>query len=131
MAVVHTAVVDHVLFVVGDLRASRAFYTAALGPLGFQAMNEEEEGVAFGAEGAEDFAIYQGKPGERTTTAVHVAFVADSREAVDAFFAAAMTAGGVEKHRPGLRREYHAGYYAAFVYDPDGNNIEAVHHGSE
>src|SRR6266508_2141172 len=117
MAVVRTIVVDHVLFVVKDLRASRAFYTTALGPLGL------------GDDNADDFAIFEGKLGEPTTTAAHVAFAAESREAVDAFFEAAMAAGGTEIRRPGIRPEYHAGYYAAFVYDPDRNNVEAVYHG--
>jgi catechol 2,3-dioxygenase-like lactoylglutathione lyase family enzyme len=131
MAVVRTLVVDHVLFVVKDLRASRAFYTAALGPLGFQVMSEQVDGIGLGAEKADDFAIFQGKLGEPTTTAAHVAFVAESREAVDAFFEAAVAAGGTEISRPGIRSEYGAGYYAAFVYDPDRNNVEAVHHGQD
>jgi catechol 2,3-dioxygenase-like lactoylglutathione lyase family enzyme len=129
MAVVRTLVVDHVLFVVRDLGASRAFFSAALEPLGFLVVYEQEDGLAFGVKGSDDFAVHLGKPGEATTTAAHVAFVAEDREAVDAFFAAATAAGGREKHRPGVRPEYHAGYYAAFVYDPDGNNIKAVHHG--
>jgi catechol 2,3-dioxygenase-like lactoylglutathione lyase family enzyme len=129
MPVSRAIVVDHVLFVVKKLGASRAFFTAALEPLGFRVAYEQEDGVAFGLEGADDFAVFEGKLGEPTTTAAHVAFVAESREAVDAFFAAAIATGGTEIRGPGFRREYHAGYYAAFVFDPDGNNIEAVHHG--
>jgi catechol 2,3-dioxygenase-like lactoylglutathione lyase family enzyme len=129
MAVVRSVVVDHVLFVVRDLQASRRFYRAALGPLGFEAVNAQEDGLSFGVKGADDFAVYQGKLGEPTTTGAHVAFMAEDKESVDAFFAAAMSAGGRENHPPGNRPEYHAGYYAAFVFDPDGNNIEAVHHG--
>jgi catechol 2,3-dioxygenase-like lactoylglutathione lyase family enzyme len=129
MAVVRELVVDHVLFVVKDLRASRAFYTAALEPLGFKVTYEQEDGIGLGTEDADDFAIFHGKLGEPTTTAAHVAFVAESREAVDTFFEKAMAAGGTEIRRPGVRPEYHAGYYAAFVYDPDRNNVEAVHHG--
>jgi predicted lactoylglutathione lyase len=129
MAVVRTIVVDHVLFVVKDLRASRAFYTTALEPLGYQVMSEQEDGLNLGLGKADDFAIFQGKLGEPTTTAAHVAFAAESREAVDAFFEKAMAAGGTEIRRPGIRPEYHAGYYAAFVYDPDRNNVEAVYHG--
>lgn len=129
MAVVRAVVVDHALFVVRDLRVSRRFYRAALEPLGFQMMNEQEDGVAFGVKEADDFAIFQGKPGETTTTAAHVAFVAEDKESVDAFYAAAMAAGGRENRPPGYRPEYHPGYYAAFVFDPDGNNVEAVHHG--
>jgi catechol 2,3-dioxygenase-like lactoylglutathione lyase family enzyme len=129
MAVVRPVVVDHVLLVVKNLRASRAFYTAALEPLGFKVMSEQEDGLNLGVEKADDFAIFQGKLGEPTTTAAHVAFTAESREAVDAFFDAAMSAGGTEIRRPGIRPEYHTGYYAAFVYDPDRNNVEAVYHG--
>jgi predicted lactoylglutathione lyase len=129
MAVVRALVVDHVLFVVKDLRASRAFYTAALEPLGYKVMYQQEDGLGLGAEGADDFAVFEGKLGEPTTTAAHVAFVAESREAVDAFFDAAIASGGTEIRRPGVRPEYHAGYYAAFVYDPDRNNVEAVYHG--
>jgi predicted lactoylglutathione lyase len=129
MAVVRTVVVDHVLFVVKDLRASRAFYTAALEPLGFKVTSEQEDGFNMGLDKADDFAIFGGKLGEPTTTASHVAFTAESREAVDAFFQAAVAAGGTEIRRPGVRPEYHAGYYAAFVYDPDRNNVEAVYHG--
>jgi catechol 2,3-dioxygenase-like lactoylglutathione lyase family enzyme len=124
-----TIVVDHVLFVVQDLAASRRFYVAALEPLGFSLLYEQPDCASFGLEGADDFAVCQGKLGEPTTTASHVAFVAESREAVDAFFRAAIGAGGKAKHAPGLRPEYHAGYYAAFVWDPDDNNVEAVHHG--
>ena len=121
-----TVVVDHVVFVVSDLDASRRFYQAALAPLGFHVVSEEEKCVGFGLKGADDFAIC--RDGEPSTRA-HVAFVAESREAVDAFFSAAMAHGGREKQAPGLRPEYHAGYYAAYVWDPDGNNVEAVHHG--
>jgi catechol 2,3-dioxygenase-like lactoylglutathione lyase family enzyme len=129
MALVRAVVVDHVLFVVRNLQASRRFYRAALEPLGFRLMSEQEDGVAFGVKDADDFAIYQGKPGEPTTTAAHVAFVTEDRQSVDAFFSAAMAAGGRENRPPGYRPEYDAGYYAAFVFDPDGNNVEAVHHG--
>jgi catechol 2,3-dioxygenase-like lactoylglutathione lyase family enzyme len=129
MAVVRGVVVDHVLFVVKNLGASRRFYRAALEPLGFELISEQEDGVAFGMKDADDFAVFQGKPGEATTAAAHLAFVAEDKESVDSFFAAAMAAGGRENRPPGYRPEYHAGYYAAFVFDPDGNNVEAVHHG--
>lgn len=122
-------VVDHVLLVVKDLGISRSFYTPALRPLGITTLYEQPDCVAYGVEGADDFAICQGRPSEPTSTAAHVAFVADDRRAVDAFYEAALVAGGRSKHAPDLHPEYHAGYYAAFVYDPDGNNIEAVHHG--
>ena len=123
---VRTIVVDHVLLVVSDLEASRRFYNAALRPLGFAPMNEELNGLSYGVMGSDDFAIYQG---DEATTNAHVAFVAPDREAVESFYSAAMGAGGREKLPPALHPEYHPNYYAAFVFDPDGNNIEAVHHG--
>lgn len=119
-------VVDHVLLVVRSLEASRRFYDAALRPLGFFPLQEELTGVSYGVRGSEDFAIYQGEP---PTTAVHVAFVAQDRDSVEAFFSAALEAGGREKLAPALHPEYHENYFSAFVFDPDGNNIEAVHHG--
>lgn len=125
--------VDHVSLGVRDLAASRAFYEAALVPLGFGAIFElEGEAVAFGVSEAseaggesEDFWIGQS---ELPVTGVHVAFAAPSREAVDAFHITALQAGGRDNGRPGERPEYHEGYYAAYVLDPDANNVEAVHH---
>ena len=123
---IRRVVVDHVDLLVRDLAASRHFYEAALAPLGFGLVDERADGASFGVEGADDFGINQNA---EPTTRAHVAFVALGREAVDAFYAAALAAGGREKSAPALRPEYHPSYYAAFVWDPDGNNIEAVHHG--
>jgi catechol 2,3-dioxygenase-like lactoylglutathione lyase family enzyme len=91
-------------------------------------VDDQGAGVAFGVEGTDDFGLNQAPLGEATTTAAHVAFVAEDRAAVDAFHAAALAAGGRDKDAPRLHPEYHPGYYAAFVRDPDGNNIEAVVH---
>jgi catechol 2,3-dioxygenase-like lactoylglutathione lyase family enzyme len=124
---VRRVVVDHVVFVVRDLAVARRFYEASLAPLGFGVVYGDETCVAFGVEQADDFGICQGD--ELPTTKAHVAFVAESREAVDAFFEAALANGGREKDRPSFRPEYHAGYYGAFVWDPEDNNVEAVHHG--
>jgi catechol 2,3-dioxygenase-like lactoylglutathione lyase family enzyme len=124
---VRRVVIDHVAVGVSDLARSRAFYSAALAPLGFEELSEWSEGsrdVAFGPPGLDDFVIstvYE--PG---TT--HVAFAADSREQVRAFHAAALQAGGRDNGAPGDRREYSPGYYGAFVLDPDGHNVEAVFH---
>ncbi len=118
-------VIDHVLLVVRDLAASRRFYEAALKPLGFDVMYEKADGVAFGTEGHDDFGIFQG---DSPSSRAHVAFVASSREAVDAFYAAAMSSGGRDNAAPRIRQEYHPGYYGGFVFDPDDNNIEAVFH---
>ena len=115
---------DHVVLPVRDLARSRAFYERALQPLGVRVV-ESAQGPGF-AIGDQDFWI-----GEHQMAAgsVHIAFAAQDRETVDAFHAAAVEAGGVDNGRPGLRPHYHSGYYAAFVLDPDGNNVEAVFHG--
>jgi catechol 2,3-dioxygenase-like lactoylglutathione lyase family enzyme len=121
-------VVDHVLLVVGDLEVSRRFYRAALAPLEIEELQVEADGVAFGAEGLDDFAVYAGAP---VTTAAHVAFDAPDRAAVDAFHAAGLANGGHERGAPGIWTQYSDRYYAAFLRDPDGNNVEAVFHSPE
>jgi catechol 2,3-dioxygenase-like lactoylglutathione lyase family enzyme len=125
---VRRIIVDHVLFVVNDLDASRRLYTAALAPLGFEELHVEERGVHYGADGLDDFAIYLGSP---ATTAAHVAFEAFGRDAVDAFFAAALANGATMRSEPGVWSQYSNRYYAAFVNDLHGNNIEAVWHAPE
>ena len=118
-------VVDHVLFVVEDLPASRRLYTAALAPLGIEELREEPDGIGYGRQGLDDFAIYQGSP---VTMASHVAFDAADRGSVDAFFDAALAAGGGARGEPGVWIQYSDRYYAAFVNDLHGNNVEAVFH---
>ena len=108
-----------------DLPASRRFYEAALAPLSLGLEFEHEGLVAFGSGESGRLIIYAG---ERPVTGFHVAFSAPTREAVDRFHAAALEAGGRDNGAPGLRPEYHEGYYGAYVFDPDGNNVEAVHH---
>jgi catechol 2,3-dioxygenase-like lactoylglutathione lyase family enzyme len=123
-------VIDHLTIGVSELERSRRFYRAALEPLGFAEMgpwSEAQREIAFGAPGTDDFAISsEYEPGGQ----LHVAFSADSREAVDAFHAAALAAGAQDNGAPGERPEYAPGYYGAFVLDPDGHNVEAVHHGA-
>ena len=115
--------IDHVTIRVSDFGASKAFYSSVLAPLGRELAWEDEEKRL--AEWG-DFSIAQdGKP---LTENVHVAFVAKSRDEVDAFHRAAMDAGYRDNGSPGERPIYHAGYYGAFVLDPDGNNVEAVFH---
>jgi catechol 2,3-dioxygenase-like lactoylglutathione lyase family enzyme len=124
---------DHIGIIVSDLARSRSFYTAALEPLGYRVMKDASGSVGFGVpEGSGrsldpggDFWISQGIP-QRPLT--HFAFSAESKEAVNAFFEAALQAGGTDNGRPGPRARYHAHYYAAFVIDPDGYNLEAVCH---
>ena len=98
-------VVDHVLFVVGDLAASRRLYTAALAPLGYEELHVQEDGVHYGVEGIDDFAIYQGAP---VTTAAHVAFDATARPSVDAFFEAALSRGATARGEPGVPPLFHS-----------------------
>jgi catechol 2,3-dioxygenase-like lactoylglutathione lyase family enzyme len=122
-------VIDHLTVGVSDLARSRNFYIQALIPLGFAQIGEWREGeseIEFGLEEAADFAI---STVYSTGAPVHVAFAADRREQVDAFHAAALSAGGRDNGAPGLRPEYSDGYYGGFVLDPDGHNVEAVCHG--
>jgi catechol 2,3-dioxygenase-like lactoylglutathione lyase family enzyme len=116
-------VLDHVTIGVSDLERSRAFYDAAVTPLEIP-VTRGEEYYEWG-----DFSISRSR-GRAVTRRAHVAFAARSREHVDAFHRAAVAAGGTDNGAPGLRPRYHKDYYGAFVLDPDGNNIEAVFHGS-
>jgi catechol 2,3-dioxygenase-like lactoylglutathione lyase family enzyme len=121
-------VIDHLTIGVRDLERSRRFYAAALEPLGFEEIgpwSDERREIAFGVKGADDFAISpEYEPGGQ----LHIAFSADSREAVEGFHAAALAAGATDNGAPGERPEYAPGYYGAFVLDPDGHNVEAVFH---
>jgi catechol 2,3-dioxygenase-like lactoylglutathione lyase family enzyme len=113
---------DHVSLGVSDLAASRAFYEAALAPLGITTLMELPDRILMGA--GRPFLVLV----ERTPTRdAHVAFTAADNAICDAFHAAALAAGGVDNGAPGPRPQVHPGYYAAFALDPDGNNIEAVH----
>lgn len=116
-------VFDHIGFSVADFPRSRAFYLAALAPLGLGVVREGEGWAAFGTPA--DMALWIGAFGPAPGP-VHIAFVAAGRAAVRGFHAAALEAGGRDNGGPGLRPQYHADYYAAFVHDPDGHNVEAV-----
>lgn len=127
--------IDHTGLSVSDPERSRTFYEKALAPLGYTLLmvvpKEHTGGIAvmgFGVAPKPDFWINEGEP-QRPT--IHIAFRADSRAQVDAFYAAAIAAGGVDNGAPGLRPHYHAAYYGAFVRDPDGHNIEACCHTPE
>ena len=118
--------IDHVKLPVSDLNASRAFYAAALGPLGYELVYEGDESLGFGRDDFEPFAVeVRGRPAVGT----HIAITAFDEGSVDAFHAAALAAGGQDNGGPGMR-PYGDHYYAAFVLDPDGHNIEAVFHGA-
>jgi catechol 2,3-dioxygenase-like lactoylglutathione lyase family enzyme len=127
---------DHVGFAVADAERSKRFYEAALAPLGIGLImtvgpeHTESGGTAhgFGSDGKPYFWVGDNeKVGEGT----HVAFAAETRAMVDAFYDAALAAGGRDNGGPGLRPHYHPNYYGAFVFDPDGINVEAVCHRPE
>ena len=124
--------IDHIGLAVADMKRARAFYLNALKPLGIVVIKEvsaEETGgeahAHFGAGGKPFFSI---GTGTKPKGGAHVAFAARTRAEVDNFYKAALSAGGRDNGPPGPRPHYHATYYGAFVFDPDGNNIEAVCH---
>jgi catechol 2,3-dioxygenase-like lactoylglutathione lyase family enzyme len=130
---VQDMILDHIGFGVGDYEHSRAFYSAALAPLGIVLVMEIPAEANVGGHAAAGY----GRGGEplfwigaegRTEPVMHVAFAARSRAEVDGFHAAALAAGAQDNGAPGLRPQYHPHYYAAFILDPDGHNIEAVCH---
>ena len=113
----------HVGFAVKDISKSKEFYSKALAPLGVETTGEGDGWVAFGNEGRNGLWIgtFGTPPGP-----IHFAFEADTRDQVDAFYKAALAAGGADNGAPGIRENYAPDYYAAFVHDPDGHNVEAV-----
>jgi catechol 2,3-dioxygenase-like lactoylglutathione lyase family enzyme len=124
--------IDHTGVVSSDFGKSKAFYSAALAPIGYRLILELTAAVTghtdvagFGEPPKPDFWISEGSPNRPP---VHIAFRVASREMVDAFYKAAMAAGGRDNGAPGVRPHYHPNYYGAFVLDPDGHNIEAVCH---
>jgi catechol 2,3-dioxygenase-like lactoylglutathione lyase family enzyme len=124
--------IDHVSVIVSDFARSKAFYVQALAQTGHSKLVELPEArgkdapiAGFCHADGSDFWIGQG---DATTPPVHIAFRVPSRAAVDAFYEAAIAAGGRDNGAPGLRPHYHANYYGAYVLDPDGHNIEAVCH---
>jgi catechol 2,3-dioxygenase-like lactoylglutathione lyase family enzyme len=120
--------IDHLSIAVTDLDVAKKFYAAALKPLGWKLMMEFDGSAGFGVDGKPYFWIAGGK---KTRPRVHVAFGAATRRDVDKFYRAAIKAGAMDNGKPGLRPDYHPTYYAAFVLDPDGHNIEAVTHTAE
>lgn len=114
---------DHLGIGVDDFEKSKAFYKQALAPLGFEILSEGENWARVGKAGQGHlwFGTYRPKPAP-----IHIAFIAETREQVNAFYTAALGSGGKDNGAPGVREQYHPNYYAAFVIDPDGHNIEAV-----
>jgi catechol 2,3-dioxygenase-like lactoylglutathione lyase family enzyme len=129
-------IIDHMGFGVSDYDRAKDFYVAALAPLGLSLVTEvgprtpgaKVSACGFGKDGKPEF--WLGSEG-KTTPHLHVAFVADTRAQVRAFYEAALRAGGKDNGAPGIRTQYHASYYGAFVYDLDGHNVEAVCHEPE
>ena len=124
--------IDHTGISVSDLKKSKAFYSTALAPIGYAMLMEIPASVTghtdvagFGVAPKPDFWISQGAPNKPP---IHIALRVDTRAKVDAFYQAALAAGGVDNGAPGIRAHYHPNYYGAFVLDPDGHNIEAVCH---
>jgi catechol 2,3-dioxygenase-like lactoylglutathione lyase family enzyme len=134
---------DHVSIRVADYDRSKKFYEAALAPLGYTLAMENASGAGFRRGHIPNFWIKQGRPMGAAArvelhelagcggAAVHIAFASEDRETVDAFYHAALGAGGQDNGAPGFRPEYHPHYYGAFVLDPDGYNVEAVCHKPE
>lgn len=126
--------IDHSGVFVSDLARSRAFYEAAFAPLEIRLLKDYGVAMGFGRK-KPDFWVTKGPASYQRAedlvriTPMHFAFSARSRAEVDAFYAAALAAGGRDFGPPGVRTLYHPGYYGAFVLDPDGHNIEAVIHG--
>lgn len=122
--------IDHVTFGVRDFARSTAFYDLALAPLGVTRLFEaEDDADRVRLAGYGDTRPWFWLAEERATSGLlHVALSAETPRLVDAFHKAALEAGGTDNGAPGLRPHYHPGYYAAFVLDPDGHNIEAVCH---
>ncbi|MEJ2478922.1 MAG: VOC family protein [Acidihalobacter sp.] len=121
-------IIDHIGFPVADYAESKAFYTQALAPLGISQVLEVRGWAGFGKQGKPEFWFGEGGPKQQP---MHIAFTAENRAQVRAFYEAALAAGGRDNGAPGIREIYHPNYYGAFVYDPDGHNIEAVCHAPE
>jgi catechol 2,3-dioxygenase-like lactoylglutathione lyase family enzyme len=116
--------IDHVSVRVEDFSRLLAFYRDALAPIGYRVLMEYPGAVGLGAEGKPDLWLMQT---DKAINPTHLA-LASTRERIDAFHAAALAAGGTDNGPPGLRQDYHPSYYAAFIHDPEGNNIEVCCH---
>ena len=121
---------DHVVFGVRDYAASKAFFLKALQPLGVTVALEGPLGIELSRPGGKSSLCIR-LAEEKQPAHLHLAFTAENRRQVEAFHRAALEAGGRDNGAPGLRPQYHANYYAAFVIGPDGHNIEAVCHEPE
>ncbi len=121
-------IIDHIGLAVGDYGKSKEFFAKALAPLGITLIAEVAGWAGFGRSGKPEFWF---GTHSQPAAAMHIAFAAENRQQVRAFYQAALAAGGVDNGAPGIREIYHPNYYGAFVLDPDGHNIEAVCHRPE
>jgi len=131
-----SAMIDHISLRVRDIARARAFYDAVLAPLGYQRLYDYPDASGYGPPRPhplkeQALPFWLGQDEGAAALSGHLCFTAPSRAAVDAFHRAALAAGGRVDGEPGLRPQYHATYYAAFVIDPDGHKIEAVRHQAE
>lgn len=118
--------IDHLTLPVADMRRERAFYEAALGALGMKVNAEYDGAIGLGSDGEKHFWLAARGHAHGEKEGVHVAFCAATKKQVDAFHRAALGAGGKDHGKPGPRPDYGDRYYAAFVIDPEGNNVEVV-----
>ena len=118
---------DHVQIKVDDFESSRVFYEAVLDALGYTVVFKDEGVVGIGSNPHDMFEVRQSGASAPVSKAAHIAFAAKSEDAVRAFYAAALTSGARDNGAPGLRPQYEPGYFAAFVIDPNGHNLEAVY----
>jgi catechol 2,3-dioxygenase-like lactoylglutathione lyase family enzyme len=116
-------VFDHVTIRAKSIDRAKRFYCEALAPLGYKVLYESKDSIGLGDGKESHLWLVEDSP---STSTMHLAFSSPDRKKVDAFHAAALAAGGRDNGKPGPRPDYGANYYAAFVHDPDGNNIEAV-----
>jgi catechol 2,3-dioxygenase-like lactoylglutathione lyase family enzyme len=121
-------IIDHIGLAVSDYDKSKQFFCRALAPLGIELVAEVGGWAGLGKAGKPEF--WFGVEGKKQS-ALHIAFIADNRDQVRAFHAAALAAGGTDNGPPGIREMYHPNYFGAFVLDPDGYNVEAVCHRPE
>jgi catechol 2,3-dioxygenase-like lactoylglutathione lyase family enzyme len=121
-------IIDHVGVAVSDYEKSRDFFCRALAPLGIELIMEFQGWAGLGKSGKAEFWFGAHTQVQRP---LHIAFLAENRHQVRAFYAAALAAGGTDNGPPGIREQYHADYYGAFVIGPDGHNVEAVCHRPE
>lgn len=121
-------IIDHIGIAVSDYDSSKQFFCRALAPLGIELVMEVEGWAGLGKGGKPELWFGAGGPKQNP---MHIAFIADTRDQVRAFHAAALAAGGTDNGPPGIREIYHPHYFGAFVLSPDGHNVEAVCHRPE